>query len=87
VKRPENVRRTAARKILATLFAAAILTVIPSSGRAQEGGQAINALIVSDRLRALVDDAKEFVRSWRSASRTSQASNRDQVLYRKTKPS
>jgi cobalt-zinc-cadmium efflux system outer membrane protein len=57
VKRRENIRRRAARKILATLFAAAILTVIPSSGRAQEGAQAINAPVVSDRLRALVDEA------------------------------
>ena len=57
VKRRENIRRTAARNILATLFAAAILTVIPSSGRAQDGAQAIDATIGSDRLRALIDEA------------------------------
>ena len=57
VKRRESIRRTAARNILATLFAAAILTVIPSSGNAQDGAQAIDAPVVSDRLRALVDEA------------------------------
>jgi outer membrane protein, heavy metal efflux system len=57
VKRRENIRRRAARKILATLFAAAILIVNPSSGRAQERAQTINAPVVSDRLRALVDEA------------------------------
>src|SRR5258708_13163656 len=57
VKRRESIRRTAARNILATLFATAILTVIPSSGRAQDGAQSIDAPIGSDRLRALVDEA------------------------------
>ncbi len=57
VKRRESIRRTAARNILATLFAAAILTVIPSSGLAQDGARAIDAPIGSDRLRALVDEA------------------------------
>jgi outer membrane protein, heavy metal efflux system len=46
-----------ARNILATLFAAAILTVVPSSGRAQDSAQAIDAPIVSDRLQSLVDEA------------------------------
>jgi cobalt-zinc-cadmium efflux system outer membrane protein len=57
VKRRENIRRSTARNILATLFAATILTVIPSSGRAQDGAQAIDATIGSDRLRALIDEA------------------------------
>jgi cobalt-zinc-cadmium efflux system outer membrane protein len=57
VKRRESIRRTAARKILATLFAAAILTVIPSLGLARDGAQAIDAPIGSVRLRALVDEA------------------------------
>jgi len=57
VKRRESIRRTAARNILATLFAAAILTVIPSLGLAQDGAHAIDAPIGSVRLRALVDEA------------------------------
>ncbi|MGC2494849.1 TolC family protein [Candidatus Binatus sp.] len=57
MKRRESVRRTAARNILVTLFAGAILTVFPSSGRAQDGAPTLETTAGSDRLRALVDEA------------------------------
>ena len=57
-----SIRPTAARNLRATLFAIAILTVIPSSGRAQDSGalptyQDVAQPEGSDRLRALVDEA------------------------------
>jgi outer membrane protein TolC len=54
VKRHEDIRRSAARNLVATLFAVAILAVISPMGRAQNDAQATDG---SDRLRALVDEA------------------------------
>jgi outer membrane protein, heavy metal efflux system len=58
VKRREIIRLTAARNILATTFAAAILTVISSSGRAQDRAQAPDASDSANRLQSLVDEAR-----------------------------
>jgi len=69
VKPYESIRPIAARNSIATLFAIAILTVIPSSGYAQDSGYlrvhqnfalsiaGAEAPAGSDRLRALVDEA------------------------------
>ncbi len=43
--------------MIATLSAIAILTAIPSAGRAQDGAPVIGSPADSDRLRALVDEA------------------------------
>src|ERR1700687_4785935 len=53
VKRRESIRRTAARNLVATLFAVASLTIIPLPGYAQDRSD----LPAQDRLRALVDEA------------------------------
>ena len=69
VKPSASIRRTTARNVIATLFAVASLTTIPSSGYAQDGGAiwrlqdltqsgaGAEAAVGSDRLRALVDEA------------------------------
>jgi outer membrane protein TolC len=54
VKRSASIRRSAARNVIATLFAVAILAVISPMGRAQDVDQAIDR---SNRLRALVEEA------------------------------
>jgi cobalt-zinc-cadmium efflux system outer membrane protein len=56
VKPSASIRRKAARNTTATLFAIAILTVIPSPGRAQDV-QAIETPTSSARLQALIDEA------------------------------
>jgi outer membrane protein TolC len=68
VKLYTSIRRTMAQNLVATLFAVASLTIIPSSGYAQDGGNpaaqdiarpaaGTEAPVGSDRLRALVDEA------------------------------
>lgn len=54
MKRHEHIRSSAARNILAALFALLILAVISQMARAQDGAQTIDS---SDPLRALVDEA------------------------------
>jgi outer membrane protein, heavy metal efflux system len=57
VKRSESIRCSAAGNLIATIFAIAILTALPSAGRAQDGAQTIETQASSDRLQALVDEA------------------------------
>jgi hypothetical protein len=68
VKPSASIRRTTARNVIATLFAVASLTTIPSSGYARDGsdlaspdltqsGAGVEAAVGSNRLRALVDEA------------------------------
>lgn len=53
----QDIRRTTARNLIATTFAVAILTAIPSAGRAQDRAPAIETPAGPNRLRALVDEA------------------------------
>jgi outer membrane protein TolC len=57
VKPCQDIRRTTARNLIATTFAVAILTAIPSAGRAQDRAPAIETPAGPNRLRALVDEA------------------------------
>ena len=57
VKRSKCIRRSAARNLIATTFAVAILTAIPLAGRAQDGAPAVETDAGSDQLRALVNEA------------------------------
>ena len=57
VKRSESIRHSAARSLISTIFAFAILTAIPSAGRTQDSAPAIETPAGSDRLQALVDEA------------------------------
>jgi outer membrane protein, heavy metal efflux system len=57
VKRSKNIHGSVARNLIATIFAIAILTATPSAGRGQNGAPAIETPAVSNRLRALVDEA------------------------------
>jgi len=57
VKRSKSIRCSAARNLIATIFAIAILTAIPSAGRAQNGAPTVETPTRPDRLRALVEEA------------------------------
>ena len=60
VKRRESIRRTPARKIIATAFAVAVLAITQSSARAQVSAQSTDTPTnaTSGRLQALVDEAR-----------------------------
>ncbi len=57
VKPSTGPRRTAVRNFIAGIIATTALTAFPLEGRAQDGAQAIETPVSSDRLRALVDEA------------------------------
>src|SRR5271154_6506270 len=57
VKRSKNIRYSAARSSIASIFSIAILAAIPSVGRTQDSAPTLETTASSDRLRALVDEA------------------------------